>query len=74
MNEITTDLFWDCDCDDDYIHTKTQMECPVCKVTQEDAPDSMKDEVIDFLCLLLNFLTRFSSWSFPFLKTKTIIC
>jgi len=57
---ITTDLFWDCDCDTDYIHTKNDSVCLICKAEQECAPDSLKDEVIDYLCELLGFPTRFS--------------
>jgi len=59
-NEITTELFWDCDCDTDYIHTKNDSVCLICKAEQECAPDSLKDEVIDYLCELLGFPTRFS--------------
>jgi hypothetical protein len=42
----TTPLFWDCECEEDYIHTCLEEDCPVCKVTQEESPDARVDEVL----------------------------
>jgi len=43
---VTTDVFWDCDCDDDYIHDRGQTECEKCGANRDFAPDSIIDEVI----------------------------
>ncbi len=43
---FTTSLFWDCQCEDEYIHPYSQVECPVCGARREQAPDSHVDEVI----------------------------
>ena len=42
----TTPLFWDCECERDYIHSCLEEDCPVCGVTQEEAPDARVDEVL----------------------------
>jgi hypothetical protein len=43
----TDDRFWDCECDDDYIHLKaTQDYCPKCDTYADEQPDSMVDELI----------------------------
>ena len=45
---LTTEHFWDCDCEgsfDNYIHPKTLKRCPVCKAKREDCPDSHISEV-----------------------------
>jgi len=42
----TTALFWDCECEDDYIHPLHRRECCACGVQQEDAPDARLLEVI----------------------------
>lgn len=47
--ETTTDLFWDCDCTWDYIHTKAETTCRRCGFTQDDGPDSRPDEVLEWL-------------------------
>ena len=41
----TTLLFWDCECEGDYIHSCTEDVCPVCKATHEESPDARVDEV-----------------------------
>ena len=43
----TTMFFWDCECEHDYIHPKTQFSCPLCGYTHDDCPDSETKEVID---------------------------
>ena len=42
----TTPLFWDCECEERYIRTCLEEDCPVCKVTQEESPDARVDEVL----------------------------
>jgi hypothetical protein len=44
----TTPLFWDCECERDYIHSCTEQTCPVCKAEREDAPDARVDEVFKY--------------------------
>lgn len=46
---FTTPFFWDCECEDDYIHSKAEMVCQVCKCVSFDQPDSRLNEVIEFL-------------------------
>jgi hypothetical protein len=42
---FTTPLFWDCECERDYIHPCTEPLCPFCKVERNDAPNARVDEV-----------------------------
>ena len=42
---FTTLLFWDCECERDYIHSCTEDVCPVCKATHEESSDARVDEV-----------------------------
>ncbi len=44
----TTPLFWDCECEEDYIHTCLEEACPVCKATQEESPNARVDEVFRY--------------------------
>lgn len=42
----TTDLYWDCDCTNSYIHKKSEMTyCALCDAEEKDSPDSMYNEV-----------------------------
>jgi hypothetical protein len=43
----TTSLFWDCECEEDYIHTLTEENCPACGATRENAPDARVNEVFN---------------------------
>ena len=45
----TTDLFWDCECKDDYIHYKKEVLCPLCGATAETQPDSRVNEVKKYI-------------------------
>jgi hypothetical protein len=38
--------FWDCNCDNDYIHRKSEVECPVCNATPDEQPDSRLPEIL----------------------------
>ncbi len=40
--------FWDCECQDDYIHPMTQTICGICGCEQEEMPPSRENEVADF--------------------------
>ncbi len=42
----TTPLFWDCECEEYYIHSFLEEDCPACKVTQAESPDARVDEVL----------------------------
>ena len=44
---VLTDEYWDCECDDNYIHPVSQLRCDICGADQEDAPSSHYNEVID---------------------------
>ena len=43
---FTTSLFWDCECEQRYIHDLTENECLACGVRRLDAPDARAIEVI----------------------------
>jgi hypothetical protein len=43
---ITNEDFWDCECSENYIHSKSHGNyCPRCRVFSEDQPDSVAIEV-----------------------------
>ena len=42
----TTSLFWDCQCEENYIHSLTEESCFACGATREEAPDARVNEVI----------------------------
>ena len=42
----TTSLFWDCECEEDYIQPAFRTECILCGVRREDQPDARVDEVL----------------------------
>ena len=41
----TTPLFWDCNCEEEYIHPATQEVCLACNTHREDGPDARVDEI-----------------------------
>jgi hypothetical protein len=41
----TTPPFWECNCEDAYIHPVSQANCPACNTTRDDAPDARVHEV-----------------------------
>ena len=41
----TTDLYWDCECEKNYIHPKAHIHCLLCGARVEDQPDSRVNEV-----------------------------
>jgi len=43
---VVTSLFWDCECDKDFIHSKRHEACPICGAVREDQPDSRANEVL----------------------------
>jgi len=46
-NPFTHDNYWDCECDEKYIHAKAdRLTCPVCSVSEENSPDSRVSEVL----------------------------
>ena len=52
----TTPLFWDFECEEGYIHSCIEDDCPVCKVTQEESPNARVDEVLCYSSTLNNKL------------------
>lgn len=46
---LLTPDYWDCECEQDYIHIATVSHCTVCGVRSEDGPDSHVSEVLDFV-------------------------
>jgi hypothetical protein len=53
----TNPLYWDCECETGYIHTKHVSKCPKCGAHADEAPDSVSDEVD--LQVLNVLLTRY---------------
>lgn len=48
--EFTTSEYWDCNCEENYIHPSSQPEeCPLCGYSREDGCDSHIEEVEYFL-------------------------
>jgi len=43
--EITTEQYWDCECEEDYIRMNQVTWCPKCNSYKDDCPDSMIVEV-----------------------------
>ncbi len=43
--ELTTE-YWDCECEKNYIHLRSEESCPVCQALQEDQPNSHVSEVL----------------------------
>ena len=37
--------YWDCECENDYIHPIKQQVCKKCDAAQEDSPSSRENEV-----------------------------
>lgn len=46
--------YWNCECERNYIHPKTQKYCNLCNVDVEGQPDSKTDEVKKYLQMLEN--------------------
>ncbi len=42
----TTHHFWDCECDDEFIHPKDQRDCIKCNTTASGQPDSRVSDVV----------------------------
>lgn len=47
-----TDEYWDCNCEQNYIHLRSRKSCPICKAESKCQPDSRVPEVIEY-----NFVT-----------------
>lgn len=41
----TSDDYWDCECETNYIRPMTQKVCPKCGAEEEDCPASRVDEL-----------------------------
>lgn len=41
----TTEDYWDCDCERNFIHPKSCKSCPVCGAEKDEHPDSRVNEV-----------------------------
>jgi len=43
---VTTEHYWDCECDEKFIHKKSdRLTCPVCGSAEDDSPDSRVREL-----------------------------
>lgn len=45
----TTEKYWDCDCENNYIHPKSKERCSICGADRENSPDSMACEVDSYI-------------------------
>jgi len=41
----TTPLFWDCECEQEYIHPAFVESCPACGANRAEQPDSRLEEI-----------------------------
>lgn len=41
----TTPDYWDCECETNYIHSKSETVCDKCGATREESPDARVEEV-----------------------------
>ena len=53
-----TPLFWDCECEDDYIHPASEPTCFRCHFQREESPDARVLEVLKYADLLPKALVR----------------
>ncbi len=49
MKIRTTEKYWDCECETNYIHSKEEKECKICYAHNEDCSDSRMAEVKEWL-------------------------
>lgn len=49
LGEVTTELYWDCACSDNYITPKYVSVCQRCLAHKDDMPDSMLNEVAEMV-------------------------
>jgi len=42
---MTTEMYWDCECDDKYIQKSTKEMCEKCGAYRDEMPDSRVNEV-----------------------------
>ena len=52
---FTTEYFWDCECEKNYIHSKSEYKCGECDYLHHEMPDSRTVEVIKMLSGDLNW-------------------
>jgi hypothetical protein len=45
MNPLFNPEYWDCKCDDNYIHKKPRNYCPSCGASENNSSDSWSHEV-----------------------------
>ncbi len=45
--EVTCERYWDCECDNNYIHPKTEPICFICGCNADNMPDSLVVEVAE---------------------------
>jgi hypothetical protein len=45
--------FWDCNCENNYIHSKFETYCKTCGALCEEQPDSRIDEIKKYKCDIL---------------------
>lgn len=47
MNDCieTNENYWDCECETNYIHSKSNVSCQICGCNAEEMPDSRQNEI-----------------------------
>lgn len=45
MVGMTTDLYWECECGNDFVHLKSELACARCGRTADESPDAIAHEV-----------------------------
>ena len=54
LADKTTEAYWDCECDENYIHSKEVTQCNVCGAVREDQPESRVKEVVEMNLKLIS--------------------
>ncbi len=57
---LLVENFWDCECEENYIHEDCVCKCEICGLTEVEAPDSRLNEVCNFLDKLGKKVTKVS--------------
>ena len=77
----TTEDYWDCECETDYIHPKTESSCPRCGVNEREdrMPDSHIVEVVKYMENILCRSCQYKSAAVPVSRSpesagRTVMC
>ena len=71
----TTPLFWDCECEEFYIHDKDLCtECSICGTHMDDQPDSRISEVRKFPAYIKKLQNSRGNWGQNRIQFPRLLC